>query len=505
MHRIGATAPSSSFLYEKKIRSTFLIKRGTRIESTAGRGVYNIPSFKLPSTDIVNLHSQEDSKLLGRSRMGEVAGYYEDKSIFITGATGFMGKVLLCKLLRCCSDLSRIYVLIRPKRGLDPHQRLAKLMDAHIFKDLSEQNKSKVVLVEGDVTQPRLGLCQEDIDTILLNVNVFFHSAATVKFDEDLTLSVQMNVAGTLSALELASKIKDLKAFVHVSTAYCNPHVNHLEEKVYHKDMPYSPREIIDLVREKGDVLNEKNITKELMNGWPNSYTFTKAIAEKAILQYSHILPVAIMRPSIVAASWKDPIPGWIDNLNGPTGVLVGASTGILQSMYIDVDCIADVVPVDICINLLTVIPYYLSKLNNINNNSAISGGETTNSYPLPVFNCTTGTLNPINWKTIESLCHKYAKKYPYQKRFWYITGNGIRVIFGYKPIFRPLICRMTAAFPSLEYFACKSWLFSSTEIERILSELSTEDKAVFGFDVKDVIWEEFFCPTTFWVQDILL
>lgn len=54
----------------------------------------------------------------------EIQSFYVDKTIFITGASGFMGKVLLEKLLYCCSDLNKIYVLMRPKRGRSVESRL---------------------------------------------------------------------------------------------------------------------------------------------------------------------------------------------------------------------------------------------------------------------------------------------------------------------------------------------------------------------------------------------
>lgn len=47
----------------------------------------------------------------------QVASWYAGKNVFITGATGFMGKVLVEKLLRSCPDIKNIYLLIRAKRG----------------------------------------------------------------------------------------------------------------------------------------------------------------------------------------------------------------------------------------------------------------------------------------------------------------------------------------------------------------------------------------------------
>jgi hypothetical protein len=61
-------------------------------------------------------------------------------------------------------------------------------------------------------------------------------------------------------------------------------------------------------------------VTKEIIGRHPNTYTFSKALAEQYLIESANDLPIAIVRPSIVVASWKHPIPGWIDNRNGPTG-----------------------------------------------------------------------------------------------------------------------------------------------------------------------------------------
>lgn len=57
-----------------------------------------------------------------------VSEFYNGKTIFITGGTGFMGKVLLEKLLRGCPGVSKIYLLIRPKRGQNAQERLQQLL-----------------------------------------------------------------------------------------------------------------------------------------------------------------------------------------------------------------------------------------------------------------------------------------------------------------------------------------------------------------------------------------
>lgn len=53
----------------------------------------------------------------------DIGKWFAGKVVFVTGATGFMGKVLVEKLLRDCPDIETMYLLIRTKRGVDTEQR----------------------------------------------------------------------------------------------------------------------------------------------------------------------------------------------------------------------------------------------------------------------------------------------------------------------------------------------------------------------------------------------
>jgi hypothetical protein len=54
---------------------------------------------------------------------GGIRDFFRGKSIFITGGSGFMGKVLIEKFLYAC-DLKEIFLLMRPKRGKSGEQRV---------------------------------------------------------------------------------------------------------------------------------------------------------------------------------------------------------------------------------------------------------------------------------------------------------------------------------------------------------------------------------------------
>uniref|UniRef100_A0A7N5K2K7 Fatty acyl-CoA reductase n=1 Tax=Ailuropoda melanoleuca TaxID=9646 RepID=A0A7N5K2K7_AILME len=65
-----------------------------------------------------------------RKTMSMIASFYNGKSILITGATGFMGKVLMEKLFRTSPDLKVIYILVRPKAGQTTQQRVFQILNS---------------------------------------------------------------------------------------------------------------------------------------------------------------------------------------------------------------------------------------------------------------------------------------------------------------------------------------------------------------------------------------
>lgn len=92
-----------------------------------------------------------------------------------------------------------------------------------------------------------------------------------------------------------------------------------------------------------------------ILGAIPNTYAFTKSLSEALVVEQMSEMPAIIMRPSIVVPTRYEPIPGWTDNINGPTGLLIGAGKGVLRSMYCNSSSYGDYLPVDYAVNGIMV------------------------------------------------------------------------------------------------------------------------------------------------------
>jgi len=428
--------------------------------------------------------------------------FYTGKTVFITGATGFMGKVLVEKLLRS-TLVSKLYLLIRPKKGVHTQQRLKLLLAGKIFDRIRKENPEvlkKVEAIDGDITEDRLGITEEQESLLEDTVNIVFHCAATVRFDEDLTKSVAMNVAGVMSVIALAKKMTRLEALVDVSTAYCNCDLKHIEERIY--PAPGNPGGMVDMCQWMDpEILNSPEVTRKMIGNRPNTYTFTKALAESVLSSSCSSLPVSVMRPSIVSASLREPTPGWVDNFNGPSGIIAGAGKGIMRTLFCKRACTADMVPVDLCINLLCCVAWRTS---------------TQTPGDIKVYNYTSGELNPVTWGEIEVWGLSSILKAAYEGCMWYpggsykenwYTNRLFQLLFHYGPAHcvdllcwatgkKPFLVRisdlMQKSAKALETFTTNSWSWSNDNTLALEADLTEEDRQMFGFDIRAVDWRSY-------------
>ncbi|KAM3609502.1 uncharacterized protein V6R79_015928 [Siganus canaliculatus] len=436
--------------------------------------------------------------------MVNIPEYYAGKTVLITGATGFMGKVLLEKLLRSCPDVTSVYVMVRSKAGQTPQARIADMINCKLFERLQDEQPGfaeKIVAVNSDLTQLELGLSKQDQSVLTENINIVFHCAATIRFNEPLKDAVQLNVLATQKLLGLAHKMKKLQVFIHVSTAYANCDRELIEEVIYPPPIDY--RRLLDCLDWMDDEL-VSTLTPKLIGERPNTYTYTKALAEYLVQQEAGDLNVAIVRPSIVGASWKEPFPGWIDNFNGPSGIFIAAGKGILRTMRASNDAVADLVPVDVVINTTLAAAWY-------------SGSQRFNRpRNILVYNCTTGGINPFRWGEVEYHVISTFKRNPLEQAFrrpnvnltsnhlinqyWIAVSHKapaflydlyLRLI-GREPRMMKTITRLHKAMMVLEYFTSHSWVWNTDNVAMLMSQMSPEDKKVFNFDVRQLHWAEY-------------
>ena len=112
-------------------------------------------------------------------------------------------------------------------------------------------------------------------------------------------------------------------------------------------------------------------ITEKYIHPQPNTYTFAKSLGEHVVYDLCDgKIPVVVYRPSIgeyyvvlviritsfvVVHTAQEPMPGWIDNFNGPIGLMVGSGKGIIRTIYCDGNTITDCVPVDMTVKAMII------------------------------------------------------------------------------------------------------------------------------------------------------
>jgi nucleoside-diphosphate-sugar epimerase len=124
-------------------------------------------------------------------------------TIFLTGGTGFIGK----RLLKILSKFNKIFLLVR-------RESIKKV------KQFGKELYSGIEIFEGDLEQERLGLSDELLKKIFQEVDYIYHLAAS--YDPSLPREkiFEINLEGTKRLSLLAKEIKNLKAFIYISTAY---------------------------------------------------------------------------------------------------------------------------------------------------------------------------------------------------------------------------------------------------------------------------------------------
>ncbi|XP_071631362.1 putative fatty acyl-CoA reductase CG5065 [Temnothorax longispinosus] len=425
--------------------------------------------------------------------------WFANKNVLITGSTGFMGKVLVSKLLLSCPDIGEIFLIIRKKKGYDPQIRLQLLLQQEPFRILREQypeRLKKLIVIFGDITVEELALSVADKERLTSRVAVVFHMAASVRFDLPLKNAIKMNTISTINVIALAKQLPLLESFIHISTSFCQCGEAVLEERAYHSRI--SPDDVIHMVNTMTDDALEAMRLK-LLGEQPNTYAYSKALSEEFVSRCG--LPVGVIRPSIVTASFKEPVPGWVDNMNGPTGLMIGAGKGVVRSMLCNADYVSDIIPCDMAVNATIALAWQV--------------GMEKSTKPL-FLNATANHENPISWGDALEIGKKHVLANPFSQPLWYPGGrltsskvlhwlavmffqtipayllDILLIVTGNKPFLVRVQNRVNVGLELLQYYTMKQWVFRDDNLRDLEHQLCPSDKETFFTNTKLIGWNEY-------------
>ncbi|XP_061396164.1 fatty acyl-CoA reductase wat [Musca vetustissima] len=437
-----------------------------------------------------------------------IKDFYRNATILITGGTGFVGKVLIQKLLRTF-EVRRIYMLIRCKYNMTVEQRLQEYFNETIFDTIREQNPQlfdKVHPIRANFNAIDLDITPTDRELLSNEVAIVFNVVASVKFNEKLSDAIGINVLGTNKILDLAMEMKHLKSFVHISTLYCNCNRKHIKEKVYETEIGYE--KIMQISRIFDDETLEK-FRPCLIGEMPNTYTMTKKCAENLVNHKAFHLPAGIFRPPIVMSTYQDPIPGWTDNLYGPSGLCTWSARGMVRCIYGNSKCKANMVPADYCVNAM------ISCAWDVARRYELSKTEKDQRRELPVYNYIF-ERNNLTWGQYMHLSRKGFHE-PFDKVLWcfsyiiipwkplhyaasivlhhmpaYIL-DLIALVTGQKRIYIKAYAKITKIIYMMSWFGLKHWSFANRNVTELDELLTGKEKQYLQFNINTINWTDYF------------
>ncbi len=165
--------------------------------------------------------------------MQSIAEYLSGKTLFVTGATGFLAKGFVEKILYSAPEVARIYLLIRPRSRSngqlvsDAERLETEILQSRAFERLRERwggafsavMADKLVAVAGDLTEDGLGIAADQRKCLVEDVDFVVNFAGTVVFDEPIDSALEQNAMGAARVVTFAKACRKA-ALVHVSTAY---------------------------------------------------------------------------------------------------------------------------------------------------------------------------------------------------------------------------------------------------------------------------------------------
>jgi thioester reductase-like protein len=186
-----------------------------------------------------------------------------EETVFMTGFPGFIASRLLRRLAR---EGGRFLLLVQPafvERAQEELENIAVNAGRSV---------SDFALLQGDITQPDLGLSPADLETARSQSTVLFHLAAIYDLAVARDVAMRVNVEGTRNVNQFAVSLPHLRHYHYVSTCY--------------------------VAGKRQGVIYEHELQHDA--GFRNYYEETKYLAETEVDNLKSDLPITIHRPAVV-------------------------------------------------------------------------------------------------------------------------------------------------------------------------------------------------------------
>ncbi|KAE8766976.1 alcohol-forming fatty acyl-coenzyme A reductase [Hordeum vulgare] len=381
----------------------------------------------------------------------KITEYFRNKSVLITGATGFLGKILVEKILRVQPDVKRIYLPLRAADSAAAKQRVeSEVFGKELFGLLREFHgagfdafvKEKVVALAGDVTCEGFGVCAETLQELRLNdeLNVIINGAATTNFYERYDVALDVNVLAVKHMCDFARTCHNLEVLVHVSTAYVAGEKQGLVlERPFrdgetlrngtHLDVDAElrlPRDIENQMeadncmdpspKARRMAMKDLGLTRARQFGWPNTYVFTKSMGEMMLGQMMRggNVPFVIVRPSIITSIQNDPLPGWIEGARTIDAILIGYAKQNLPCFLADLNLTMDVMPGDMVVNaIMAATVAHASSLRLLESEKPQQQLLSFPVAPSRLYHVTSSLRHPAQYAVLYKTGIQYFEKHP--------------------------------------------------------------------------------------------